>query len=49
VSPEQHSNMLDLQITHCSWPCTTTVLNSDWHLGQRWRLLFDGSIWLSIL
>jgi len=35
VSPEQHSKMFDLQVTHCSCPWTTTVFRGDWHLGQR--------------
>ena len=48
VSPEQHSKMLDLQVTHCSCPCTTTVCRGDWHLGQRCLWALAGMIVLSI-
>ena len=48
VSPEQHSKMLDLQIVHCSCPCTTTVLKVNWHLGQRCLVILLGFRWLSI-
>jgi len=49
VSPEQHSKMLDLQITHCSCPCTTTVFRGDWHLGQRSWCALAGFKKLSML
>ena len=43
VSPEQHSKILDLQITHCSCPCTTTVFRGDWHLGNAAGVRWLGS------
>ena len=40
--------MLDLQMTHCSCPCTTTVFRGDWHLGQRCWCTLAGFKRLSI-
>ena len=40
--------MLDLQMTHCSCPCTTTVFRGDCHLGQRCCCALAGFKRLSI-